>query len=94
MRSESSFTKSFVKSWTFTARTRERRSTSWCADPRSVTIPGAFSRAKSVWRQVRLSQQTKVNQIRALEISEAAILNFISDNLYEADAQSGRAARR
>jgi hypothetical protein len=46
------------------------------ADPRT------FNRAKNVWRQLRLSQQAKVSQIRALDISEPAILDFISNNLY------------
>jgi hypothetical protein len=41
-----------------------------------------FTRARNIWRQLRLSQPAKVAQIRALEIPEPAILNFISDNLY------------
>jgi hypothetical protein len=41
-----------------------------------------FTRARNIWRQLRLSQPVKVAQIRALEIPEPAILNFISDNLY------------
>ena len=95
MRIESSFTTSFKKSWTFTARTRERRSTSWCARSRKLHDPKTFSRAKKrVAPGAIVSSQTKVNQIRAWMISEAAILNFISDNLYEADAQPGRSARR
>jgi hypothetical protein len=44
--------------------------------------PRTFTRAKNVWGQLRLSQQAKVDQIRALDICEAAILNFISDKLH------------
>jgi hypothetical protein len=44
--------------------------------------PKTLTRAKNVWRQLRLSQQAKVSQIRALDICEATILDFISNNLY------------
>jgi hypothetical protein len=51
---------------------------------RSVKLHDAktFNRAKNVWQKVRLSQQAKVSQIRALDICEATILDFISNNLH------------
>jgi hypothetical protein len=39
-------------------------------------------RAKGVWKQLGLSQLKKVNQLRAIDIPEANILNYISDSLY------------
>lgn len=42
----------------------------------------AFDRAKKVWRSGRMSQASKVSSIRSLDIPEADILNFLSDNLF------------
>jgi hypothetical protein len=42
----------------------------------------AISKARGIWRNGRLSLPTRVNQIRALDVSECDILNFMSDNFF------------
>jgi hypothetical protein len=39
-------------------------------------------RAKALWKQLGLSQVAKVSKLRAIDVPEANILNYISDSLY------------
>ena len=60
-----------AKSTTWSKRSRgDHDSEGVCAGPEYLALHG------------RMSQQTKATQIRALGVSEADILNFLSDNLY------------
>jgi hypothetical protein len=49
---------------------------------RGDTDPRNLAKARAIWRRGQVPLATRVNQIRALDVSECDILNFMSDNLF------------
>ena len=50
---------------------------------RGVSDPKMYAKGKRIWRDSRVPQAVRVQQIRTLGIAESDILDFISDNLNE-----------
>jgi hypothetical protein len=45
--------------------------------------PRIYAKARVLWRNKQVPMASRVSQIRALDIPESDILNFMSDNLYD-----------